>query len=292
MEGLRKQMKGLKKDKQISSDQSHPVESTDAANEPLGFPGFTEYFQDLSFGTNQFFEQFVHSSFPQVHQSPDRTFSSFYPHEPQPTIVDNSQSDAEVIADSDLFPTMPLQSRDEHRLDSADYDSILSAFPQGTSSSLTATFTGQPRAGEAIPSSDDSQLQPAPTSPFVDYAISTPGLSVICAKVNLFNHIVGPGFSLDIWDPAAISPICLGAVTRPCPPNFKPTHLQRSIQHHSIIDVLPWPSFRDRFLYTMSLPKELRPKIAQNDMPSVTLEIMMAAKDAGGGLRVWGSNAF
>ncbi len=42
----------------------------------------------------------------------------------------------------------------------------------------------------------------------------------------------------------------------------------------------------------MSLPRELRPSVAQHDMPMVTLEVMMAAKDPGGGIRVWGSNAF
>lgn len=134
--------------------------------------------------------------------------------------------------------------------------------------------------------------RPAAASPYSDYAINLPGLSVICAKVDIFNSIVGAGCSLDIWDPRALSPICLGVVTRPCPANFMPTYLQRNIPHHSIIDTLPWPSFRDRFLYTMSLPKALRPRVAQQDMPSVTLEIMMAAKDVGEGIRVRGSNPY
>ncbi|KXL45324.1 MAG: hypothetical protein FE78DRAFT_90641 [Acidomyces sp. 'richmondensis'] len=136
------------------------------------------------------------------------------------------------------------------------------------------------------------EQSPYPSLDFSDYAISTPGLSVIRAHVEIFRHLHGPNFYLDIWDPAALSPISLGFLANPCPPHYEPTQLQKFVQHHPIIDLLPWPSFRDRFLYVMSLPIELRPKIAQNDMASVTKEVMLAVKDAGGGLRVWGQNPF
>lgn len=42
----------------------------------------------------------------------------------------------------------------------------------------------------------------------------------------------------------------------------------------------------------MSLPQNLRPQIAQDDMPNVTLKLMISIKDVGGGLRVWVSNAY
>lgn len=166
--------------------------------------------------------------------------------------------------------------------------------PTGQSIALPSpsSINQRPAARMTPVLSNDASAGPSPASPFADYAITHPGLSVMCAKIDLFNTLVGPGYPFDIWDPKALSPICLGVPTRLCPANFQPTHLQRSIQHHPMIDVFPWPLFRDRILYTMTLPKDLRPKIAQNDMPRVTLEIMMAAKDVGGGIRVWGSNAF
>ncbi|KAJ9605152.1 hypothetical protein H2200_010542 [Cladophialophora chaetospira] len=198
-----------------------------------------------------------------------------------------------TLGDSLLLPAFQQGTR-RLSLEPADHGPAAPSFFLGQNS--THTFlpgaSPGPSVRGALSLSYNAQLGPAPASPFADYAISMPGLSVICAKVNLFNHIVGPGFSLDIWDPRALSPICLGAPTRPCPANFQPTPLQRSIQHHAIIDVFPWPLFRDRFLYTMSLPKELRPRIAQDDMPIVTLQVMSAAKDIEGGIRVWGSNAF
>jgi hypothetical protein len=179
-------------------------------------------------------------------------------------------------------------------LDSTDHgpDLPVSLTRQDTFLAQLSSESSEPNANGSPLLLNSTQIEPAPASPFAIYAINNPGLSALCAKINLFNSIIGPGFSLDIWDPTALSPICLGVTTRPCPANFQPTPLQRSVPHHPVIDLFPWPLFRDRFLYTMSLPKELRPRIAQDDMPRVTVEVMAAAKDAIGGIRVWGSNAF
>lgn len=129
---------------------------------------------------------------------------------------------------------------------------------------------------------------------FVDYLVTTPGLSVIRAHAEIFDRLVGPSYDLDIFNPASISPISQGLEVKvdQLLTHYKPTPLQRSVKHHPIIDVLPWPSFRDRFLYVMSLQKERRPKIARQDMSAVTLELMLAVKDAGGGIRVWDHNSF
>ena len=119
-----------------------------------------------------------------------------------------------------------------------------------------------------------------------------PGLSVIRAHVEIFHHMHGLGHEVDIFNPRQLSPISLGYEVNPCPAQFMPTPLQRRVRHHPIIDVLPWASFRDRFLYVMSLPEAMRPKIARGDMGQVTLELMLAVKDAGGGIRVWDSDPF
>lgn len=140
--------------------------------------------------------------------------------------------------------------------------------------------------------SGTSPYEPSFDLDFADYAISTPGLSIIRAHTEIFHQMHGLGFQLDIFNPATVSPISLGFQPHTSLVHYMPTPLQKRIQHHPIVDMLPWPSFRDRFLYVMSLPEALRPRIAQKDMPSVTLELMFAVKDAGGGLRVWGSNPF
>lgn len=133
---------------------------------------------------------------------------------------------------------------------------------------------------------------PHPVSPFADYAISTPGVAGLCAKVEIFNHMFGSDHPFDPWDLQSVSPICSGFQVRSCPDNFKPSPLQLQVAHPIVIDLLPWPSLRDRFLYTMSLPVSLRPGIARQEMSAVVLELILAMKDAGGGLRISGSNAF
>ncbi|GAM85814.1 hypothetical protein ANO11243_038220 [Dothideomycetidae sp. 11243] len=135
---------------------------------------------------------------------------------------------------------------------------------------------------------------PVADDDFADYIISTPGLNVVRAHTEIFDRLLGPGLDLDIFNPRTVSPIALGAEIRldPLLAHFQPSPLQRRIKHHPIIDVLPWPSFRDRFLFVMSLRKEQRPKIARQEMHMVTLELMMSVKDAGGGIKVWDLNSF
>lgn len=128
-------------------------------------------------------------------------------------------------------------------------------------------------------------------SVFADFAISQPGLGVINAKISIFQTILGPDQSLDFWNLWAPSPIYLGVATKLCPPNLEPTFLQRNVEHHAIIDAFPWPSFRDRLLYTMTLPSESRPPIARRSMVALTVDLISAAKDVTGGIRVHGVNA-
>ena len=132
---------------------------------------------------------------------------------------------------------------------------------------------------------------PPDAAQITNYALCTPGLSVIRAKITILETILGPHHQLDLWEPGAISPICLGAEIRQCPQNLVPSVLQRKVPHHILIDLLPWPTFRDRLLFTMTLPLGMRPRIARQDMTTLTLELMMAAKDVTGGVRVEGLDA-
>jgi hypothetical protein len=155
-----------------------------------------------------------------------------------------------------------------------------------------------PDLGASSISAPDQENRPH--AAFADYLITVPGLSSIRAHVEIFKLMHGPEFKLDIWNPQSLSPFALPApniyhaASKPShyPPEFHPTALQRAIQHHPVLDVLPWPSFRDKFLYVMTLPEEFRPPIMQGTMASVTMQMMVTMKDAGGGIRVWGTNPF
>jgi hypothetical protein len=60
-------------------------------------------------------------------------------------------------------------------------------------------------------------------------------------------------------------------------PDLIPTSTQLSLPHHPIADLIPWPSFRSKFVIAMSTDP---PMIDEDDL---CLDVM------GGGLRCWGS---
>ncbi|KAB8233572.1 uncharacterized protein BDW43DRAFT_310930 [Aspergillus alliaceus] len=77
--------------------------------------------------------------------------------------------------------------------------------------------------------------------------------------------------------------------TLPC--HLRPTATQVLIPHHPLLDLLPWPSVRDKFIQAFNLPISLRPKTAQDPMGLVRL--MYDMEDVGGeGLRVHSSDPF
>lgn len=76
-----------------------------------------------------------------------------------------------------------------------------------------------------------------------------------------------------VWDPHYLHTLPPTPIPNvPC--NFFPTPAQQTIPHHPILDVLPWPSVRDKLIYALSLPSMYRPPIAQDDDPSGTGQAM------------------
>lgn len=74
------------------------------------------------------------------------------------------------------------------------------------------------------------------------------------------------------------------------PANYRPTPTQRLIPHHPMLDLLPWPSVRDKLIQVFSLPAHLRPAPAADPMGLVTL--VYDIEDPAEGLRVSGSDPF
>lgn len=130
--------------------------------------------------------------------------------------------------------------------------------------------------------------------------VTVPGLSVIRAHVTILQRMHRNCSKIDVWNPFAVSPFyqphAPSASPSPLafvlPENYHPTALQKAVKHHPVLDLLPWPSVRSKILHILTLPQEVRPQRAKGDMPSVTMQLMFDIKDAGGGLRVWGSNPF
>ncbi|KAF2855530.1 hypothetical protein T440DRAFT_463934 [Plenodomus tracheiphilus IPT5] len=55
------------------------------------------------------------------------------------------------------------------------------------------------------------------------------------------------------------------------PGNLRPTEAQLTIPHYPVIDVLPWPSLRNRLICLFHQPDQLRPPIARGSMAIMRL---------------------
>ncbi|KAL2823667.1 hypothetical protein BDW59DRAFT_180560 [Aspergillus cavernicola] len=75
------------------------------------------------------------------------------------------------------------------------------------------------------------------------------------------------------------------------PPHLHPTATQRLLPHHPMLDILPWPSTRDKLIQIFNLPTPLRPKSAQDPIGMVRLAYDME-DDSGEGIRIHGADPF
>ncbi|KAL2416503.1 hypothetical protein ABEF95_012824 [Exophiala dermatitidis] len=74
------------------------------------------------------------------------------------------------------------------------------------------------------------------------------------------------------------------------PPNLQPTFNQITSPHHPIIDLLPWPSVRDKMIMVLSQPPEARPSAAAS--PMALLEFVYDIEDTAEGIRIFGGDPF
>jgi Domain of unknown function (DUF3425) len=207
---------------------------------------------------------------------------TFNPHQPQ---TEPFQGDA---SNDDGMPTS--QNGSSGYMTSSDFSSA-----DNTISNLL-----EEHAWDDLPP-DDTATDPLSFNDEV--YVTTPGLSVIRAHMTILQHMHRNGSQIDVWDPFSVSPFyqsgAPSALPLPLlplaawlPDNYHPTALQKAVKHHPVLDLLPWPSVRSKILHILTLPMEVRPQRAKGDMQSVTMQLMFDMKDAGGGLRVWGSNPF
>ncbi|KAI9375010.1 hypothetical protein BJX61DRAFT_218332 [Aspergillus egyptiacus] len=75
------------------------------------------------------------------------------------------------------------------------------------------------------------------------------------------------------------------------PPHLHPTLTQRSIPHHPVLDILPWPATRDKLIQIFNLPAPLRPRAAQDPLGKLRLVYDME-DESGEGIRIHGGDVF
>jgi hypothetical protein len=149
-----------------------------------------------------------------------------------------------------------------------------------------------------------SSLQDRQTSTFSfpdDYLLTVLELDLLRACLSIAQRL---GCEQLIWNLDSISPF-FGAEapsqsssasqspTSHCsnlPVNLIPTRTQRYLPHHPILDLLPWPTARDKLIQVFTQPLELRPPAAADPMSLVQLVYDM--EDSAEGIRIWGSDPF
>jgi hypothetical protein len=102
------------------------------------------------------------------------------------------------------------------------------------------------------------------------------------------------GLLPDMWDLEAISPFVhpenAFANYSHLPKNLQPTALQRRVPHHPLVDILPWPTVRDKMLLVFATPVEIRPPAAAK--PTALVDFVYDLEDAAEGSRIHGDDPF
>ncbi|KAI1755278.1 hypothetical protein F4782DRAFT_490884 [Xylaria castorea] len=97
-----------------------------------------------------------------------------------------------------------------------------------------------------------------------------------------------------IWQLDANSPFNDGTHTeltaQKLPPAWRPTLSQLTIPHHPIIDLLPWPTVRDRIILLLGLPDEVRPPVASG--PLAVVQLAYDLEEGAEGARIWGDDPY
>lgn len=74
------------------------------------------------------------------------------------------------------------------------------------------------------------------------------------------------------------------------PLNLRPTFTQLTYAHHPVLDILPWPTVRDKLILIFSQPPDLRPKCAAS--PTALIEFVYDIEDSAEGVRIWGDDPY
>ncbi|KFY34666.1 hypothetical protein V494_06578 [Pseudogymnoascus sp. VKM F-4513 (FW-928)] len=130
----------------------------------------------------------------------------------------------------------------------------------------------------------DSELQTLESSQYTfpdDANLVVTELKVIKAGLEMAT-LLNCGESL--WDPTATRLFTSTTLSVTLPPDLQPTEVQGKIPHHPLLDILPWPSVRNKFIYMFSQPVERRPKAAQDPMALIKLQYDL--EDSAEGVRI------
>jgi hypothetical protein len=72
------------------------------------------------------------------------------------------------------------------------------------------------------------------------------------------------------------------------PLNLRPTAAQRTLPHHPVLDILPWPTARNKLIHVFSQTPDLRPPGTR--CPTALMDLIYDIEDSAEGVRIWGDD--
>ena len=201
---------------------------------------------------------------------------------------------------------MDMELIDWSSIDSTDLSSFLSGATESQHDFLDGQTTADgdfslpafsgPSVVETMPSQLGSPVSfdngPSATSSdhgFPDsYLLPVHELTLLKAMLRISERIGCNG--QDLWSLNCPSPFNTGSATPSdqLPEAWRPTPLQLSVQHHPVIDLLPWPAVRDRILAILTLPDSARPPSAQGGVLAM-VNLVYDLEDSAEGVRIYGA---
>lgn len=123
-----------------------------------------------------------------------------------------------------------------------------------------------------LPSSSDfTSFQSSSPSPSLNFPLCADGGVLTFPVLSMIQAFMSIANALDLcnenlWNPNykhVMSATASYPVTLPV--NLRPIPIQLVVPHHPALDLLPWPTMREKLILMLSLPSKMRPTIAQED---------------------------
>jgi hypothetical protein len=122
-----------------------------------------------------------------------------------------------------------------------------------------------------LPSTPDlTDMQQTPTSSTFSFPMTADGGILTIPIMSMVKAFMGIATALNIsdnlWDPSYMHVMPFSTSIDPSlPANLRPIPAQLIIPHHPALDLLPWPTMREKLICMLAMPSKLRPPVAREE---------------------------
>ncbi|KAJ4992000.1 hypothetical protein SVAN01_02595 [Stagonosporopsis vannaccii] len=118
--------------------------------------------------------------------------------------------------------------------------------------------------------SDFIDFHRSPSSPSFAFPLTADGGTLSIPIMSVVQALMSIATALDLteklWDPTNmhVMPASASYATF-LPANLHPVPAQMMIPHHPAIDIIPWPTMREKLILTLAMPSKMRPPVVRED---------------------------